>query len=210
MPIPNIAQNNTTQGLHNHSVVENKMGWSMATTFGLYYAGITCGRFHAERFGRLRVSFYLKSYSAPTVSSIGILKTPPRFFPIWRCVTHSSVFGLTTDRFIHRIGWQTSQTRLWNYPNYYPLQCSASWPCALLQQPLMPESAVKRRKTVSNILTLVRQMAITMAPVQAMWLIMWLHWFVVGMTHLPICNGSRSQKGKQRINGNVRVAKLEA
>ena len=24
----------------------------MATTFGLYYAGITCGRFHAERFGR--------------------------------------------------------------------------------------------------------------------------------------------------------------
>ena len=52
----------------------------MATTFGLYYAGITCGRFHAERFGRLRVSFYLKSYSAPTVSSIGILQTPPRFF----------------------------------------------------------------------------------------------------------------------------------
>ena len=46
----------------------------MATTFGLYYADITCGRFHAERFGRLRVSFVLKSYSAPYGSSIGILR----------------------------------------------------------------------------------------------------------------------------------------
>ena len=180
----------------------------MATTFGLYYAAITCGRFHAERFGRLRVSFYLKSYSAPTVSSIGILKTPTRFFPIWRCITHSPVFfGNTTDRLVHRIGWQTSQTSIWNYPNYYPLQCSASWPCALLQQPLMPESAVKRRRTASNILTLVRQMAITTAPALAMWLTMWPHWLVAGLTHLPICNGSQSRKERQRINGSVKVAK---
>jgi hypothetical protein len=26
MPIPNVYLNNTTQGLHNHSAVENKMG----------------------------------------------------------------------------------------------------------------------------------------------------------------------------------------
>ena len=30
---------------------------------------------------------------------------------------------------------------------------------------------------------------------------------MAGLTHLPICNGSQSRKERQRINGNVRVAK---
>jgi hypothetical protein len=46
--------------------------------------------------------------------------------------------------------------------------------------------------------------------VKASLLITSRHWHVVAMTHQAICNGNRSQKGRQKINGSVRVAKSEA
>ena len=75
----------------------------------------------------------------------------------------------------------------------------------------MPDKKeAKLQKMTSNTRTPAHQTAITTALVKASLLITSRHWHVVAMTHQAICNGNRSQKGRQKINGSVRVAKSEA
>ena len=75
----------------------------------------------------------------------------------------------------------------------------------------MPDKKeAKLQKMISNIRTHAHQTAITTALVQASLLITLHPCRVTELTHQAICNGNQSQKGRQRINESVKVAKSEA